>query len=98
MTSDHGVPGVLPEVQEQVRQEVARQVAGLKPANQQEFKAEDWDFKVERIEQFPGHGWVVHQILGPDQGAAVYVVWRMNRVLQAQLGVPAAVPIVATKK
>lgn len=86
-----------PHLEQAIRREVIRQLANVKPSAADEIRAEEWDFMCDRIENFPGHGWILHAIIGPEQGG-VFAVWRMSRVLQAQLGVESKVKLTAPKR
>lgn len=80
-------------IESTVRREVQKQVVAAGAGAQQEFKAEHWDFMVDRIEVYPGPGWVFHCFGGMSAQAAVYVVWRMNRVEQAKAGIKPKMPL-----
>lgn len=87
--------GFTPEQEQFIRREVARQVASA--PRSAEYRADEYDFKVERIEVYAGPGWILHSILGPDQGAAVYAVWYMRRVDQAALRIAPHVNMTPTR-
>lgn len=89
-----------------VRREVQKQLEPLRSslfelasmtANSGGLKAEDWDFKVNRIEEFAGPGWIFVQAFFGDH-AVVYAIWRMSRTVQASLGVEPNIATTAKKK
>lgn len=46
--------------------------------------AQDWDFRVDKANEFPGRGWEYHAVA--VLGVNVYIVWRKSRVEQAKAG------------
>ncbi len=76
---------------------VSRMGGATAPGGSSEWKAEDWDFKVQRVEEYPGPGWIFTQVM-PAEHMTVYIVWRMSRVYQAERGIAAHVPLTAGDK
>lgn len=60
-------------------------VLAQSPAVGGSFKATDYDIQVAKANHFPGAFWEYVGVIGI--GIDAYIVWRMSRVKQAELGV-----------
>lgn len=60
------------------------------------FKAQDYDYQVTRSLEYPGPDWEYVDCLNIGPGT-VGIVWRMNRVLQAERGLEPVMKIVGKK-
>lgn len=59
------------------------------------FKAEEYDFRCDMANSYPGNGWeyVEAMVIGVN----VVIVWRMSRVKQAELGLESIMKLTAKK-
>jgi hypothetical protein len=75
-----------------VRREVQKQLVNGQASVGPEIRADQWDFYITRIEEYPGSGWIFH-CYGGMHNATAYIIWRMSRVEQAKLGIKPKIAI-----
>lgn len=72
---------VTPEQEGFIRREIQKQLAnaayGQFGAPAVSYKPEEWDFQVIKANEFPGHGYELHQFVSITND--VYAIWRINR-------------------
>ncbi len=73
-----------------VRREVQKQLQGKLSGG--EYRADEYDFKVESINVYPGAGWTLHEVVAMGAQMIVFGVWRMSRAEQVSRGIK---PIIA---